>query len=117
MNLLKTLFGAGSASTSLNAADAKARIENGEPLLILDVRTPDEFRVGHISGAKLIPLNELSQRMNELPKDQDILCVCRSGSRSSAAVGQLTRSGYSAINLRGGMIGWQASRFPVKKGK
>lgn len=116
MNFLKTIFG-GSSTTSLNAADAKARIESGEPLLILDVRTPDEFRTGHISGAKLIPLNELPRRMNELPQDKEILCVCRSGSRSGAAVGQLTRAGYNAVNLRGGMIGWQASRFPVKKGK
>ena len=116
MNFFKTIFG-GSSTTSLNAADAKARIDSAEPLLILDVRQPDEFRAGHIDGARLIPLNELGQRLNELPKDKEILCVCRSGSRSGAAVGQLNRAGYNAINLRGGMMGWQASRFPVKKGK
>jgi rhodanese-related sulfurtransferase len=115
MNILKSLFG--SSTTNLNAADAKARIDDKQPLLILDVRQPDEFRAGHIAGAKLIPLNELRNRMNELPKDTEILCVCRSGSRSGAAVGQLNSAGYNAFNLRGGMIGWQMAGYPVKKGK
>ncbi|MFN8373680.1 MAG: rhodanese-like domain-containing protein [Anaerolineae bacterium] len=115
MNIFKALFG--SSGQNLNAADAKARIESEEPLFILDVRQPDEFRTGHIAGAKLIPLNELNRRLNELPKDTEILCVCRSGSRSGSAAGQLTSAGYKALNLRGGMIGWQYAGFPVKKGK
>jgi rhodanese-related sulfurtransferase len=114
MNILKSLFG---GSSGLNAADAKARIDSKQPLVILDVRQPDEYRAGHIAGAKLIPLNELPRRVSELPEDTDILCVCRSGSRSGTAVGQLTRAGYTAINLQGGMISWQSAGYPVKKGK
>ncbi len=117
MDFLKSLFGGGGNSTHLNAPDAKARIDGQEALFILDVRQPDEFKGGHIAGAKLIPLNELGQRMQELPMDKDILCVCRSGSRSSAAMRQLTQSGYKALNLRGGMMGWQMSGYPMKKGK
>ncbi len=115
MNIFKTLFG--SSTSSLNALEAKARIDSKQPLLILDVRQPDEYRAGHIAGAKLIPLNELGRRFNELPKDIEILCVCRSGSRSGTAAGQLASAGFNAINLRGGMIGWQGAGYPVKKGQ
>lgn len=115
MNIFKSLFG--SSTTNLTAADAKTRIDGDQPLFILDVRQPDEFRSGHIAGAKLIPLNELRNRMNELPKDVDILCVCRSGSRSGAATDQLNNAGYHALNLRSGMMSWQMAGFPVKKGK
>jgi rhodanese-related sulfurtransferase len=115
MNFLKSLF-AGSGN-ALTAADAKARIDSKEPLIILDVRQPDEFQAGHIAGAKLIPLGDLPGRLDELPKDSEILCVCRSGARSSSAVNQLTHAGFNAINLRGGMMGWQSAGYPVKKGK
>lgn len=115
MNIFKSLFS--SSATNLTASDAKARIDDQQPLLILDVRQPDEFRAGHIAGAKLIPLNELQDRIAELPKDKEILCVCRSGSRSGAAVSQLNSSGYKALNLRGGMMGWQMAGYSVKKGK
>lgn len=114
MNILKALF---SSSNKLSAADAKARIASPEPLVILDVRQPDEFQAGHIAGARLIPLNELPRRMDDLPKDVDILCVCRSGARSGTAVGQLTSAGFRAINLQGGMMGWQSAGYPVKRGK
>ena len=115
MNFLKSLF-AGSGN-ELTTADAKARIADKQPPFILDVRQPDEFQAGHIAGAKLIPLGDLQKHMNELPKDTEILCVCRSGMRSSSAVSQLTRAGFNAINLRGGMMGWQSAGYPVKKGK
>ena len=115
MNLFSSLFG--SNSNHLDATGAKARIDSKQPLVILDVRQPEEFRSGHISGAKLIPLNELARRMGELPSNTEILCVCRSGSRSGAAASQLARAGFNALNLRGGMIGWQRAGYPVKKGK
>ncbi len=115
MNIFRSLFG--SSATNLTAADAKIRIDSNQPLFILDVRQPEEFRAGHIAGAKLIPLNELHTRMGELPKDTEILCVCRSGSRSGAAVGQLNSAGFSALNLRGGMMGWQSAGYSIKKGK
>jgi rhodanese-related sulfurtransferase len=115
MNFFKSLF-AGS-DNALTVADAKSRIDSKEPPFILDVRQPDEFQSGHIAGAKLIPLGDLQKRMSELPKDTEILCVCRSGARSSSAVSQLTRAGFNAINLRGGMIGWLRASYPVKKGK
>lgn len=114
MKFIKSLLG--TDANTLSAADAKQRLEGVAPLYILDVRQPEEFRNGHIAGATSIPLGELSARLKELPKDQEILCVCASGSRSSAATQLLTNEGYKAINLRGGMTGWQFSGFAVKTG-
>lgn len=114
MNFFKSLFGGDKA---VGVAEAKTRIDSKDPLVILDVRSADEYRSGHIPGAKLIPLNELRSRLNELPKDKQILCVCRSGARSGSAVGHLTSAGFDAVNLSGGMMSWQGAGLPVKKGK
>ncbi|MEO8391651.1 MAG: rhodanese-like domain-containing protein [Chloroflexota bacterium] len=112
MNLLKSLFG--SSGSSLTAAEAKSRLDNDHTLYVLDVRQPEEYRAGHIAGATLVPLNQLGQLLDKLPQDREILCVCQSGSRSSAAVRQLASAGYKAINLSGGMGGWQRAGYPVK---
>ncbi len=114
MNILQTLFGG--SSNSLSVADLKARIDSQQDPFIVDVRQPDEYRGGHILGAKLIPLDQLKHRMKELPRDRDILCVCQSGARSSIATAQLVNAGYKAVNMRGGMSGWQRAGYLVKKG-
>jgi rhodanese-related sulfurtransferase len=115
MNILKSLFG--SSGTHLSAQEAKARIESNPSPFVLDVRQADEYKAGHIPGAKLIPLNQLGSHLNELPGDREIICVCRSGSRSSAATRQLLSAGYKALNLSGGMMAWQRAGLPVKTGK
>jgi rhodanese-related sulfurtransferase len=118
MNLLSKIFGAPVAS--VEPKDVASRM-NGKSSpstrpMLLDVRQPEEFRSGHIQGAKLIALGELQQRMQELPRDREIICVCRSGNRSGSAVRLLTSAGYQAVNMRGGMIGWSQAGLPVKKG-
>lgn len=114
MNIANSFF---AGDKAVNAAQAKALIDNRSPLVILDVRSHDEYQSGHIPGAKLIPLNEIRGRLNELPKDKQILCVCRSGARSGSAVGHLTGAGFDAVNLSGGMISWQGAGFPMAKTK
>lgn len=114
MNILNALFG--STSGMVNAHEAKAQIESQDPPYVLDVRQLDEYKAGHIAGAKLIPLDRLESRLHELPRDREILCVCRSGSRSGVATRQLAKAGFKATNLRGGMINWQLAGYPVKKG-
>lgn len=84
----------------------------GTPLYIVDVRTPPEFRTGHIPGAHLIPLGQLAQRLQEIPKEVPVVTVCRSGSRSFMAAQQLAKAGYDVKNLHGGMQFWQGK---VKK--
>jgi rhodanese-related sulfurtransferase len=115
VNILKNLFG--SSSSSLSAAEAKHRLDSDHSPFVLDVRQPEEFRAGHISGATLIPLDKLGQSLTKLPQDREILCVCRSGSRSSAAVRQLASAGYTALNLSGGMMSWQRMGYPIRQGK
>ena len=115
MNFLKRLLG--SDINHLSAAEAEARIKGAQPPFLLDVRQPDEYKAGHISGAMLIPLNELGKRMNEIPADREVLCVCEAGGRSSTATRQLASAGYQSVNLRGGMAGWRGAGFAVKRGK
>jgi rhodanese-related sulfurtransferase len=75
------------------------------------------MRNGYISGAKLIPLAQLGSRMKELPKDREIICVCRSGNRSRTAAKKLIAAGYLASNMKGGMLAWGWLKLPVKKDK
>ena len=114
MNLLETIFG--KPAPSINPTEAQTRLKGVQPPIVIDVREPDEYQAGHIAGAKLIPLGQLARKMFELPKDRDIVCVCASGSRSNVATQQLLRAGYPAINLLGGMGGWQMAQLPIKKG-
>lgn len=114
MNFLGSIFGAASAGVS--AQELKTRLDNGGGPLLLDVRQPDEYRGGHIAGAMLIPLDQLERRLSELPHDRDIVCVCQSGARSGQATQRLTKAGFKAANLRGGMIGWQRAGYGIRKG-
>lgn len=117
--MFRNLFGGRAAAPSITSADLKGRLDAGERLYLLDVRSPEEYAGdGHIAGAHLIPLPELTQRLEKLPKDRPIVCVCRSGARSGAAAEQLVRAGFAEVlNLSGGMMGWSGARLPVKRGK
>jgi rhodanese-related sulfurtransferase len=92
------------------------RLKNGRRPLVIDVRQPDEYRTGHIVGAKLIPLNQLHSRLQELPQNREIVCVCASGHRSGSATRMLVKAGYQAVNLKGGMLAWRRANLPVKNG-
>lgn len=119
MGLLSSLFG--SSLPSLTAAELSEKlnsarnVKNAKRPLVIDVRQPEEYRQGHIAGSRLIPLGELGKRIDELPKEREIVCVCASGSRSRSATRLLVRAGYNAFDMRGGMFVWQGSRFPIKK--
>ena len=98
----------------MTAPSARAFLAEHPEALVLDVRNPDEWDgpLGHIEGARLLPLPELSARMAELEawKEKPILLVCRSGSRSGRAGDLLRVAGYrQLINLEGGMNDWRAS--------
>lgn len=85
---------------------------------ILDVREPSEWAQGHIEGAVLIPLGELAGRLNEIPKDQRIVVVCRSGNRSARGRELLLNSGFDRVtSMTGGMNQWQAEGNPVITGQ
>jgi rhodanese-related sulfurtransferase len=89
-------------------------IENNEDIVLVDVRTPGEYEYdGRIADSHLIPLSMLSSRLDELPKDKPIVCICRSGNRSHTACEHLVVNGFNdVINLAGGMIGWRMAGLP-----
>jgi len=96
----------------ISSQEAQARITSAEPPFVLDVREPDEYANGHIPGSKLIPLGTLGNHLAELPKEQPIVVVCAAGGRSAHATQHLVQAGYKAVNLVGGMMGWQG---PVER--
>ncbi len=115
MDPLKMLLGRAQVYIKPNKAYEKLSA-NGK-LFLLDVRQPFEYQSEHIQGAVLIPLTELGQRVNELPKDREILVVCRSGHRSMVATRQLLKAGFKVENIYGGMLAWDNAGLPVKKGQ
>lgn len=80
---------------------------------LLDVREDDEWDAGHIDGAQHIPLGQLADRLTEVPKERTVVAVCRSGSRSEAAVRGLRRLGFEAENLEGGVNAWRRGGLPL----
>jgi rhodanese-related sulfurtransferase len=115
MDFLSNLFGQ-SSITQLEPAQVSSLVTQSPKPFLLDVRTSAEYKQAHISGAELIPLDELSTKMARLPKEREIICVCESGSRSSAAARQLSSQGYKVSNMRGGMSRWVRAGLPVKTG-
>ncbi|ATX79470.1 Rhodanese-related sulfurtransferase [Mariprofundus aestuarium] len=92
--------------------------ENSRPFVLIDVRSPDEFRAVHVPGAKLIALNTLMARANEIPKEGDVYLICHSGARSAQAAMYLGQQlGYNnLINVDGGTMAWTNAGYPVEKG-
>lgn len=81
---------------------------NDDSVVIVDVREPAEYAFGHIPGAVSIPLGELEDRINELPKDKTIYVVCRTGTRSDLAAQKLTEKGFANVwNVVPGMSKWE----------
>jgi rhodanese-related sulfurtransferase len=95
----------------VDARGLQARLDAGEKLFLLDVRSAQEYAYdGHIAGSHLLPLPMLIPRAQELPADTPIICICRSGNRSMTAAEQLIHLGYDDVtNLAGGMRGWTAA--------
>ena len=93
--------------------------ENAARVQVVDVREPDEYvgALGHIEGAKLIPLGTLIQRKEEIAQDPPVVVVCRSGARSAQATVLLRNAGYVKVaNLAGGMLRWRGQRLPAVGG-
>ena len=105
-----------STVAQLDPSEVKELISQHPHPFLLDVRTPQEYKEYHISGAQLIPLNELPDKLRRIPRDRGVVCVCASGSRSNSAARKLEKEGYTVSNMKGGMARWMRSGLPVKKG-
>lgn len=94
--------------------EAKSLVESNVSLIIVDVRTREEYDSGHIEGAILIPVSELESRINELSKEEELLIYCRTGNRSSNSVNILKANGYTKIfHMNDGIIAWIQAGYPT----
>ena len=90
----------------LSVKELKQRIDAGEDVFILDVREPYEYQIAQIGG-KLIPQNDVPQRLADIPRDREIVVQCRSGAHSQRIAEFLKQSGYpKVVNLAGGILAW-----------
>jgi rhodanese-related sulfurtransferase len=93
----------------VSVSEAKTLIDKKTSLIILDVRTLQEYEEGHIDEAINIPVQELEKRLNELSKDEEMLIYCRTGNRSGQAVKILESNGYNKIfHMNEGITRWIA---------
>ena len=92
----------------ITATELKQRLDNGDDIQLIDVRQPDEYAFAKIDGAKLIPLGEILQRMDELDETKETVIHCKMGGRSAQAIHALTRAGFKGkmSNLKGGITAW-----------
>nr|WP_207168443.1 rhodanese-like domain-containing protein [Thiocystis violacea] len=91
------------------------RLQEGESLLLVDIRTPAEIAQGMIPDSLQLPMHLIPIRMSELPKDKDVVLYCRSGARSYQACAYMMQQGYGRVlNLRGGIIAWARHGYPIE---
>ncbi|OQY37130.1 MAG: hypothetical protein B6243_01305 [Anaerolineaceae bacterium 4572_5.2] len=82
---------------------------------VLDIRTPGEWDEYHAPNTTLIPLDELEARVNEVPRDKQVVLVCRSGNRSQVARGILEQAGFdNTTSMRGGLKAWRSAGYPIE---
>jgi rhodanese-related sulfurtransferase len=99
----------------LKVPDAPGWLEQTRALVV-DVREPAEYAGGHLPGALSIPQADLAMRLDELPRDRDLLIVCEGGTRSARAARFLKQVGYSQVtNLVGGTAAWRRAGLPSER--
>lgn len=104
----------GKRGGGVGTLEATQLINRGATLL--DVRTADEFKRGHIAGSKHIPVDQIAARAGEVAKNKDnpVVVVCQSGGRSASACATLRKQGYTQVlNLQGGIGAWQSANLPL----
>jgi len=92
--------------------EARKLVEEGAQLI--DVRADHEWEAGRIAGAKHVPLPELPQRTGEIDKERPVVVYCRGGNRSSMATSGLAESGFDAVKLSEGIVGWSEDDLPLE---
>ena len=107
----------GAKAGSLTAQGA-VQLINRERAVVVDVREPDEFAAGHVTGAKNVPLNQLEQKLAATVKNKSLplLLVCATGARAQRAVATAKKLGYEqAQAVAGGLKSWKDANLPVEK--
>jgi molybdopterin/thiamine biosynthesis adenylyltransferase/rhodanese-related sulfurtransferase/molybdopterin converting factor small subunit len=97
----------------IDPVEVKAKIDRGDKFTLIDVREPHEYQICSIPTAKLIPLGQLPQHLDELDRDIEIVAHCKSGMRSARAVDLLQKAGFRARNMKGGILAWSDKVDPT----
>ena len=104
-------------SQNITSIQAKALLARNSRVVLLDVRTPEEYQQAHLRGALLIPVGDLGKRVREVPRDRPVLVYCAVGARSLPAAGFLASKGYREIyHMSDGLVGWYKNGFAVERG-
>lgn len=101
-------FGKSNKANTLSQAEAKRRLDEDKSIVLLDVRTPQEYRESHISNSRLLPLDSLKAEVKDalIDKSATIFVYCRSGNRSAMATKLLSELGYTNVYNIGGIMSW-----------
>ncbi len=98
----------------IDAADLKARLDGGENIEIIDIRSDAEVAQGLLPLAQHLPMHLIPLRLQDLPRDRDLVLYCRSGARSHHACAYLAQHGVrNVLNLRGGIIAWARNGYEI----
>ncbi len=98
----------------IDSSDLQARISEGDDFYLLDIRSAGEVAQGMLPDSDHMPMHVIPLRMDELPRDKDVILYCHSGARSYHACAYLIQQGFeNVINLRGGILGWARSGYQV----
>ena len=93
-----------------------ALVQDREDVVLIDVREQWEYDEGHIPGITLIPMSEISNRLDEISTDKEVIVTCRSGNRSGQVTEFLRESGFDNVhNMQGGIVAWQEAGYPVER--
>jgi rhodanese-related sulfurtransferase len=116
--LLSPTFRSGGGARSLSTTQATMLI-NREDAQVIDVRDPAEYAAGHLADSRNIPVGALEAQIADLEKykDQPLILICQTGTRSSGACGRLAKAGFAKVHsLDGGIESWVQAGLPIKKG-
>jgi rhodanese-related sulfurtransferase len=93
-----------------------AALRDDPEAILVDVREPEEWRAGHVAGARHIPMSQLPAELASLPREAPIYLICRSGARSHRAAAYMLTAGFEhPRNVKGGMIAWERAGFPIER--
>jgi rhodanese-related sulfurtransferase len=98
----------------MSADELKARLERGDDLKLVDIRSEAEVLQGVLPKSEHLPMHLIPLRAQELPRDKDVVLYCRSGARSFHACAFLMQQGFrNVVNLRGGIIDWARQGYEI----
>jgi rhodanese-related sulfurtransferase len=93
-----------------------ASIKESDDVYLIDVREQWEYDEGHIPGVTLIPMGQVSDRLDEIPTDKSVIVTCRTGNRSGQVTDYLRQVGFDNVhNMAGGIVAWEAEGFEIER--